>query len=109
MLAVKKSDMPIQEATLKCIEDKRPDYPEIYIYATPCDGIPECKDHIDEMNCNLEAVPLLISFLAGYLVLFCLIFVFSVQQHKRLCCDGEINIFRNFSEFSSWHDSPDKG
>ena len=35
-----------EEATIKCIED-RPGY-DITIMATPCDGIKECRDGIDE-------------------------------------------------------------
>ena len=56
-------------ATFKCFEAKRFGY-NITILATKCDGIDECKDGIDEDDCQSNESRVLVAILVVFAVIF---------------------------------------
>ena len=64
-------------ATVQCFEDNRFGY-EVTILATKCDGVKECKDKKDEMNCENDDTKALIAigiFLAVIIIMWIAIYL----------------------------------
>ena len=85
-----------EEATIKCIENRLPGTIDVTIMATPCDGILECRNGIDE-NCD-EDKWVLVTILS--ILLLTTIFIYLYLICKMLP-KWKKTMFRNFDGNSS--------
>ena len=81
-----------EEATIECIEDRLPGI-DLKVMAVPCNGIVECRNASDELNCEDDKLILVSATSLLFLVTICvnlyLIFVRLPQWKNSMLKDFE--------------------
>ena len=60
-----------KEATIECIENRLPGTIDVTIMATPCDGILECRNGIDE-KCDEDKMIIVIAIAVLFMTTICI-------------------------------------